>query len=122
MCPRLSVPPRRTAPGQPPFPGTICASVNREVCHGIPDERVLGEGDIVGIDIGLIHDGWHADSAETMSVGAIDAEAERLLQTTDDALWRAIDAIAAAAWRAESSAVRVMVPAWSRLDANAIIP
>jgi methionyl aminopeptidase len=77
------------------FPASACISTNEEVVHGIPGDRVLQEGDIVGIDIGLIHDGWHADSAETMSVGAIDAEAERLLQTTDDALWRAIDAIEA---------------------------
>jgi methionyl aminopeptidase len=76
------------------FPAAACISVNEEVVHGIPGERVLQDGDIVGIDLGLIKDGWHADSAETLAVGDIDAEATRLLQVTETALWEAIAAIA----------------------------
>ena len=77
------------------FPAAACISVNEEVVHGIPGDRVLVEGDIVGIDIGLIKDGWHADTAETLPVGETDAEAARLLRVTEDALQRAIGAIAA---------------------------
>jgi methionyl aminopeptidase len=75
------------------FPASACISVNEEVVHGIPGSRVLEEGDTVGIDIGLIKDGWHADSAETMAVGDITSEAEKLLQVTDQSLWNAIAAI-----------------------------
>lgn len=77
------------------FPASACISTNEEVVHGIPGDRVLQEGDIVGIDIGLIHDQWHADSAETMAVGEVDPEAARLLRVTDECLWRAIEAIEA---------------------------
>ncbi len=76
------------------FPATACISVNEEVVHGIPGDRVLQEGDIVGVDIGLIKDGWHSDSAETLTVGEVSGEAERLLRVTDDALWKGIAAVA----------------------------
>jgi methionyl aminopeptidase len=75
------------------FPAAACISVNEEVVHGIPGDRMLQEGDVVGIDIGLIKDGWHADTAETLPVGSVEPEAMRLLQVTEDALWQAIDAI-----------------------------
>ncbi|MBD3223022.1 type I methionyl aminopeptidase [bacterium] len=75
------------------FPASACISTNEEVVHGIPGDRVLEEGDIVGIDIGLIHDGWHADSAETMAVGEVDPETARLLRVTDEALWQGIGEI-----------------------------
>ncbi len=75
------------------FPASACISVNEEVVHGIPGERELREGDIVGIDIGLIRDGWHADSAETLPVGRIDDEAARLLRVTQECLERGIAAI-----------------------------
>ncbi|MCP4572944.1 MAG: type I methionyl aminopeptidase [bacterium] len=75
------------------FPASACISVNEEVVHGIPGERVLRDGDIVGIDIGLIKDGWHADSAETLTVGQIDDEADRLLRVTRECLERGIAAI-----------------------------
>jgi len=76
------------------FPASACISTNEEVVHGIPGDRALVDGDIVGIDIGLIHDGWHADSAETMPVGTVADETQRLLTTTDECLWRAIEALA----------------------------
>lgn len=76
------------------FPGSACISVNEEVVHGIPSARVLVEGDIVGIDIGLIRDGWHADSAETIPVGRVGDEAARLIDVTRECLARGIAAIA----------------------------
>jgi len=75
------------------FPAAACISVNEEVVHGIPSDRELKAGDIAGVDIGLIKDGWHADSAETFPVGEVDAEAERLLKVTRECLERAIGAI-----------------------------
>ncbi len=76
------------------FPGSACISINEEVVHGIPGERVLEDGDIVGIDIGVIKDGWHSDSAETLPVGCIDDEATKLLKTTEECLNLAIKAMA----------------------------
>jgi len=66
-------------PTHPPFPGVICASVNDEICHGLPDARVLAEGDIVGIDIGLRYRGFCGDSCVTYPVGEVAPEARRLL-------------------------------------------
>ncbi len=75
-------------PGSPnPFPATICASVNEELVHGIPGPRVLQEGDIISIDVGAIYEGYHGDGALTLPVGEIDAEARRLLEVTEAALW-----------------------------------
>ena len=74
--------------GHPPFPGTICASVNDEVVHGIPGERVLAEGDVVSIDCGAIVDGWHGDSAITGAVGEVPDEVRRLMEVTEESLWR----------------------------------
>ena len=75
------------------FPGSACISINEEVVHGIPSERELVEGQIVGIDIGLILDGWHADSAETLPIGSIGPEATKLLTVTEECLERGIAAI-----------------------------
>ncbi len=75
-----------------PFPGTICASVNEELVHGIPGPRVLKEGDIISIDVGAILDGYHGDGAVTLPVGEIDEEAEDLLAVTEGALEAGIGA------------------------------
>ena len=75
------------------FPASACISVNEEVVHGIPSARALVEGDIVGVDIGLIRDGWHADSAETIPVGRIGDEAQRLIDVTRECLARGMAAI-----------------------------
>lgn len=76
------------------FPGSICASVNEEVVHGIPSkERILKEGDIVGIDVGAYLNGFHADAALTVPVGKVSGEAKRLLGTTKKALHKAIELI-----------------------------
>lgn len=74
--------------GRPPFPAVICASVNDEVIHGIPGDRVLEEGDIVSIDCGAIVQGWHGDAAFTMGVGEISPAAARLISVS----WSALDA------------------------------
>src|SRR3989442_11577645 len=71
----------------PPYPATICTSVNSEIVHGIPSpKRKLREGDIVGIDAGAIVDGWHADAAITVPVGKVSADAARLIEVTEEAL------------------------------------
>ena len=74
------------------FPGVICASVDDEIVHGIPGDRVLNEGDIISVDIGAIVEGFHGDSAWTYAVGEISVEAARLLQDTEDALYAGIAA------------------------------
>lgn len=75
------------------YPGCLCVSVNDEVIHGIPSpRRVLAEGDLVGIDFGAVVDGWYADAARTVAVGAVSAEAARLVAATRGALERGIAA------------------------------
>jgi methionyl aminopeptidase len=76
------------------FPATICTSVNEEVVHGIPGNRVLQDGDIISIDGGAIVDGWHSDSARTVIVGTADPEDVRLSEVTEGAMWRGIAALA----------------------------
>jgi methionyl aminopeptidase len=67
----------------PPFPGSICASINDEVVHGIPSRRRrLADGDVVSIDIGCIVDGWHADCARTWTIGPVTSAANDLVQAT----------------------------------------
>jgi methionyl aminopeptidase len=73
--------------GHPPFPGSICASVNDEVVHGIPGGRVLAEGDLISIDCGAIVDGWHGDAAITVAVGEVGAELQQLMDVTEGAMW-----------------------------------
>ena len=74
------------------FPHTICASVNEEIVHGFATERVLEDGDILSIDLGATIDGWVGDSAVTFGIGAISAEAQRLLDVTRESLEAGIDA------------------------------
>jgi methionyl aminopeptidase len=84
----------RSHPGAKPsfkglydFPATLCTSINNEVVHGIPSaRRVLREGDLVSVDVGVWLNGLHADSAATFPVGKVSAEAERLLKVTQEAL------------------------------------
>ena len=76
----------------PPFPATICVSVNEEVVHGIPGERVLRDGDVVSIDCGAILEGWHGDSALTVAVGEVPDAVRDLLRVTEEALWHGIAA------------------------------
>ncbi len=81
-------------PGQKrPYPKSICTSVNEVVCHGIPDEIPLKEGDIINVDLTTIVDGWHGDQSETFLIGQVSDEARRLVQTTFDSLYIGIHAI-----------------------------
>ncbi len=78
--------------GHPPFPATICASVNEEVVHGIPGDRELVEGDVISIDCGAIVDGWHGDAAITVAVGEVPADVAELMRVTEESLWAGIAA------------------------------
>jgi methionyl aminopeptidase len=73
------------------FTGSICASVNEELVHGIPGKRVLNEGDIISIDVGAQHNGYHGDSAWTYAVGKITDEAQQLLDVTEASLFKGLE-------------------------------
>jgi methionyl aminopeptidase len=75
------------------FPKSICTSINHVVCHGIPNNKPLREGDIVNIDVTLILDGWHGDTSRMYAVGQIPRRAERLIDVTYEALLRGIAAV-----------------------------
>lgn len=84
----------RPSPSVPPFPGTICASVNEQVVHGIPGSRKLREGDIVGIDIGATLGGWVGDACYTYAVGNVSPGARELLAVTRECLDAAVAEVA----------------------------
>jgi len=77
-------------PGYRPFPKSICTSVNHQVCHGIPGDRVLKGGDIVNIDITVIKDGYHGDTSRMYYVGEPSVAARRLCETTFECMWAGI--------------------------------
>ena len=79
-------------PTRPPYPNVICTSVNHVVCHGIPNDTPLKDGDIVNVDLTTIVDGWHGDQSETFMIGNVSAAAQRLVQTTFDSMWKGIRA------------------------------
>jgi len=72
------------------FPKSVCTSVNEIICHGIPDQRKLREGDIINIDVTLYYDGYHGDVNATYPVGKIDEDSEKLIRTTRESLDEAI--------------------------------
>lgn len=74
--------------GVPPFPATICASVNDEVVHGIPGDRTLVDGDVISVDCGAIVEGWHGDAAITVAVGDVDPAVLELMRVTEESMWR----------------------------------
>ncbi|MDK2011459.1 MULTISPECIES: type I methionyl aminopeptidase [unclassified Deinococcus] len=80
-------------PKNNPFPGTICASVNEVICHGIPDARELKDGDIIGVDIGVLLDGYYGDACTTFAVGQVSAEVQGLVDTTRESLKDALDLV-----------------------------
>jgi methionyl aminopeptidase len=90
----------RSHPGATPsfkglygFPGSVCASINEEIVHGIPSRRrVLKDGDIISIDVGVKYDGYHTDSATTVAIGPVPDESQRLLDVTERALTAGIEA------------------------------
>jgi len=77
-------------PGYTPYPKSICTSINHQVCHGIPNDRALKNGDILNIDVTVIKDGWHGDTSRMFIVGEGSIAAKRLCQMTYEAMWRGI--------------------------------
>ncbi len=75
------------------FTRSICTSINHVVCHGVPDDKPLRDGDIVNIDVTLIVDGWHGDSSRMYGVGGVPRKAERLVEVTHEAMMRGIAAV-----------------------------
>ena len=75
----------------PPFPATLCVSIDDEVVHGIPTDRALEEGQIVSIDVGTEKNGFFGDGAMTLPVGTVDGEKHRLMQVTKESLYRGIE-------------------------------
>jgi methionyl aminopeptidase len=76
--------------GQPPFPKSICTSVNHVICHGIPSDKKLKDGDTVNIDVTVIKDGYHGDTSKMFVVGKPSILAERLIRVTQESLYMAI--------------------------------
>ncbi|MEM6454017.1 MAG: type I methionyl aminopeptidase [Acidobacteriota bacterium] len=75
------------------FPNTLCTALNDVIVHGFPDDRLLEDGDIVGLDCGVLYKGYYGDSARTYAVGAVSEEAAQLLLVTREALDRAVDCV-----------------------------
>lgn len=89
------------------FPGTICASVNEEVVHGIPGNRVLKEGDIISIDTGAIYQGYYSDAARTFPVGKVSSDVKKLIDITEKSFFEGIKGIKAGSYVGDiSSAVQ----------------
>jgi len=80
-------------PGYRPFPKSICTSVNHQVCHGVPGDRVLKGGDILNIDITVIKDGYHGDCSRMFCIGEPGIQARRLVDVTFECMWRGINAV-----------------------------
>ena len=74
------------------FPATICVSINDEIVHGIPGDRVILEGDVVSIDCGAIIDGWHGDAGISIGMGNIDPADQKLMDVCEESMWRGIAA------------------------------
>jgi methionyl aminopeptidase len=77
-------------PGHRPYTKSICTSVNHQVCHGVPGDKVLRAGDIVNIDVTVIKDGWHGDTSRMFYVGEPTVQARRLCETTYECMWKGI--------------------------------
>ena len=77
-------------PGYTPYPASICTSVNHVVCHGIPNDRALKDGDIVNVDVTVIKNGWHGDTSRMFIVGKVPPHVERLCRITYEAMWHGI--------------------------------
>ena len=80
-------------PGYRPFPKSICTSVNHQVCHGIPGEKVLKNGDVLNIDVTVIKDGWHGDNSRMFYVGEPSIAARRLCEITYECMWAGIEQV-----------------------------
>jgi methionyl aminopeptidase len=74
------------------FPASICVSVNDEIVHGIPGDRIINDGDLVSIDCGAIIEGWHGDAAFSVGVGTVDPQDQKLMDVCEESMWRGIAA------------------------------
>lgn len=79
--------------GHKPYPKSICTSINHQVCHGVPNDKPLKNGDIVNLDITTIKNGWHGDTSRMFQVGKTSIQAQRLCQITYEAMWMGIQAV-----------------------------
>jgi methionyl aminopeptidase len=79
--------------GHTPYPKSICTSINQQICHGVPSEKMLKNGDIVNIDITVIKDGYHGDTSRMFYVGDPSAQAKRLCELTYQAMWLGINKV-----------------------------
>jgi methionyl aminopeptidase len=77
-------------PGHRPYPKSVCTSVNHQVCHGIPGDKLLKQGDIVNVDITVIKDGYHGDTSRMFLIGEPSIQAKRLCESTYESMWRGI--------------------------------
>ena len=75
------------------YPKSCCTSSNHVVCHGIPSEKILNDGDILNVDVTAIKDGWHGDTSRMFKIGEVSIKANKLINTTYDSMMKAIDII-----------------------------
>ena len=75
------------------FPKSCCTSVNHVVCHGIPSDKILREGDIVNVDVTAVKEGWHGDTSRTFEIGEVSVKAKKLVRTTYNAMMKAIEIV-----------------------------
>ena len=75
------------------FPKSCCTSTNHVVCHGIPSDKILKEGDIINVDVTALKDGWHGDTSKTFEIGDVSVKAKKLIKTTHEAMMKAIKII-----------------------------
>ena len=80
-------------PGHPPYPGAVCTSVNHVICHGIPSDKLLKNGDIINLDVTVIKDGWFGDTSRMYYVGEPSILARRLCEITYECMWLGIDQV-----------------------------
>jgi methionyl aminopeptidase len=80
-------------PGHVPYPKSICTSINNQVCHGVPGDKILKNGDIVNLDITVIKDGWHGDTSRMFVAGEASIQARRLIQVTYESMWIGISRV-----------------------------
>jgi methionyl aminopeptidase len=83
--------------GHKPYPKSICTSVNHQICHGVPGEKVLKAGDVVNLDITVIKEGWHGDTSRMFYLGEPSIQARRLTETTYECMWKGIGMVKAGA-------------------------
>ena len=80
-------------PGHRPYPKSVCTSVNHQVCHGIPGDKILKHGDVINIDVTVIKDGYHGDTSRMFYIGEPSIQAKRLCESTYESMWRGISIV-----------------------------